>query len=230
MPRLAADSIPWHFSAATVCVGQSEHSRRFEWELRSVATNVNLQPIPDHEKTNGFIALKAGSGRGTPGTNQAEASCNKTARPWPFTSLQTALRSLPSVALSSAEARDRLPSLSRGAQPAAPQHNSGRQTMSSILEHPPQGQVRVKTGASTRIGAAVFHFEWIDSGFTEVCFWTAPGVPLCGKILALEDWARFDCGLCPARLSPNRCLAGSPTHTRGSDCGRAAAPSCPTEN
>jgi len=28
-----------------------------------------------------------------------------------------------------------------------------------ILEHPPQGQVRVKTGAPTRIGAAVCHLN-----------------------------------------------------------------------
>jgi hypothetical protein len=37
MPRLVADPIPWHKSAATVCVGQGEHPGRFEWELRSGA-------------------------------------------------------------------------------------------------------------------------------------------------------------------------------------------------
>jgi hypothetical protein len=37
MPRLVADQNLWHLSAATVCVGQSEHPRRFEWELQSGA-------------------------------------------------------------------------------------------------------------------------------------------------------------------------------------------------
>jgi hypothetical protein len=36
-PRRVADSIPWHPSAAPVCVGPSEHPGRFEWELRSGA-------------------------------------------------------------------------------------------------------------------------------------------------------------------------------------------------
>jgi hypothetical protein len=43
-----------------------------------------------------------------------------------------------------------------------------------------------KTGAPTRIGAAAFSFEWIVSGLTVVSFWTAPAVPPCAGILALE--------------------------------------------
>jgi len=35
MPRLVADQYHWHSTAATVCVGQSEHPGRLEWELRS---------------------------------------------------------------------------------------------------------------------------------------------------------------------------------------------------
>ncbi len=51
MPRLVADSIPWHTSADTVCVGQSEYPGRFEWELRSGAfarllTRARLCVIP----------------------------------------------------------------------------------------------------------------------------------------------------------------------------------------
>ena len=58
-----------------------------------------------------------------------------------------------------------------------------------------------KTGAPTRIGAAVFHFEWIASGLTEVCFWTAPRPVLLklyrggGRWIAvLEDRVKFDLG------------------------------------
>src|SRR5215471_2099499 len=38
MPRLVADQNLWHLSATMACVGQSEHPRRFEWELRSGAS------------------------------------------------------------------------------------------------------------------------------------------------------------------------------------------------
>src|SRR5512146_2806027 len=109
----------------------------------------------------------------------------------------------------------------RGAKPAAA---SGRPPIAperpSILEHPPQPQVRHKTGAPTRFGATAFSFEWIGAGFTAVCFWTAPVVlPLAG-IRALEGPVRFRLALGStlARLSPNRCLAGLPS------------PSCSTEN
>ena len=44
MPRLVADQNPWRISAAAVCVGQSEHPRRFEWELRSGAATASLTP------------------------------------------------------------------------------------------------------------------------------------------------------------------------------------------
>ena len=49
-----------------------------------------------------------------------------------------------------------------------------------ILEHPPQGQVRKKLASHTRPASAdsdataVIQFEWIVSGLTAVCFWTAP--------------------------------------------------------
>lgn len=51
-------------------------------------------------------------------------------------------------------------------------------------------------------------FEWIASGFTVVCFWTA----LRRWIAALEGPVRFRLALDStlARLSPNRCLAGPP--------------------
>ena len=61
----------------------------------------------------------------------------------------------------------------------------------NISEHPPQGQVHVKTGAPTRIGTAVLSFEWIVSGLTAVCFWTAPAVPPRVGIPALEGPVRF---------------------------------------
>ena len=37
MPRLVTDQNLWRISAATVCVGQSEHPERVEWELQSGA-------------------------------------------------------------------------------------------------------------------------------------------------------------------------------------------------
>jgi hypothetical protein len=59
-------------------------------------------------------------------------------------------------------------------------------------------------------------FEWIVSGLTAVCFWTAPR-----SSVALEGPVRFGFGpdFTLARLSPNRCLAGCPVD-----------PSCLTEN
>ncbi len=51
------------------------------------------------------------------------------------------------------------------------------------------------------IGAAVFHFEWIASWLSEVCFWTAPRPVLLklyrrgGRWIAvLGDRVRFDSG------------------------------------
>ena len=64
----------------------------------------------------------------------------------------------------------------RGGKPSPPE-SPGADIASErihILEHPPQCQVHRKTGASTRIGAAAFPFEWIAAGLTAVCFWTAP--------------------------------------------------------
>jgi hypothetical protein len=40
MPPLVADQNPWHPSAAVVCVGQSQHPGRFEWERRSGASSL----------------------------------------------------------------------------------------------------------------------------------------------------------------------------------------------
>lgn len=44
MPRLVADPNLWHPSAAVVCVGQSQHPGRLEWELRSGASSRSLTP------------------------------------------------------------------------------------------------------------------------------------------------------------------------------------------
>src|SRR5690349_8535496 len=38
MPRLVTDQNLWRISAATVCVGRSEHPERVEWELQSGAS------------------------------------------------------------------------------------------------------------------------------------------------------------------------------------------------
>jgi hypothetical protein len=46
MPRLVADQRPWHFSAATVCVGPGEYPRALEWELRSGTALADLTPLP----------------------------------------------------------------------------------------------------------------------------------------------------------------------------------------
>ena len=83
----------------------------------------------------------------------------------------------------------------------------------------PTGTSANKLGAAFRsrigVAAASLPFEWIARGLTAVCFWTAPR----RLIAALEDRVRFGlAGLCPARPSPNRCLAG------------LLSPSCPTEN
>jgi hypothetical protein len=71
-------------------------------------------------------------------------------------------------------------------------------------------------------------FEWIVPGLTEVSFWNARR----RLIAALEGPVRFRLvlGFTLARLSPNRCLAGGPTHAAVHYCGPAAVPSCPTEN
>jgi hypothetical protein len=61
------------------------------------------------------------------------------------------------------------------------------------------------------------HFEWKVSGLTVVSFWTAPVVTLCVGIPALELRSGYPApagnrtsALGAGRLSPNRCLAGRP--------------------
>jgi hypothetical protein len=149
MPRLVADQIPWHWSAALVCVGQSEQPRRLEWELRSGAV---LTPA------RGRIITLLTQDKTSEG-DRTGSYCHPC-----FLRFKR-----------------------RGVTPAA-DITSERIT---ILEHPPQGQVQVKTGAPTRLGATAFHFEWIASGLTAVSFWTAP--PSVG-LAALEDRVRFDSG------------------------------------
>ena len=58
------------------------------------------------------------------------------------------------------------------------------------------------------------HFEWIALGFTAESFWAVPrlGIAGTGKQVTVAP-AR----LMPARLSPNRCLAGSPAPDPGSE-------------
>ncbi len=102
---------------------------------------------------------------------------------------------------------------SRLAEPGAADITSERL---DILEHPPQRQVRRKTGAPPPVRGSRLYFDWIVPGFTAVCFWAARW----RWITALEGpvWTGLAPACTRARLSPNRCLAGLPS------------PSCPTEN
>ena len=172
MPRLVADQIPWHSSAAILCVGQSEHPKRIEWELRSGASLAAIDSGASVQYHN-FTQKKTGEG------DRTSSYCHP---------VSFVRKSRAAAAHRSFQAAD---------------ITSERR---HILEHPPQGQVRVKTGAPTRIGATAFSFEWIASGLTAVCFWTA----LRRLIAALEGPVRFRLALGStlARLSPNRCLAG----------------------
>lgn len=102
---------------------------------------------------------------------------------------------------------------------AGGRHNLGT---NDNLEHPPQCQVHVKTGAPTRIGAAAFRFEWIAAGFTAVCFWTAPSHLVSG----LEGPVRFRArpGLHTGPIESESVFSRTP-------CAQSARIlSCPTEN
>jgi hypothetical protein len=88
----------------------------------------------------------------------------------------------------------RFPSFANPPGPPEPLSTNIPSERPYFLEHPPQGQVHRKTGAPTSFGAAAFTFEWIASGFTAVCFWTAPWRRIAASV-ALEGPLRF--GLCP---------------------------------
>ena len=100
----------------------------------------------------------------------------------------------------------------KSVQPAEPGLTDITSERPDTLEHPPQRQVRRKTGAPPPVRGSRLYFDWIVPGLTAVCFWAARRrwiVALVGPVrLALRQ----------TRLSPNRCLAG------------LLRPSCPTEN
>jgi hypothetical protein len=199
MPPLVADPIPWHLSAATVCVGPGEQPGRLEWELRSGAASLAI----DFE---GPLHYHSAYPRPTDEGDRTGSLCHPC-----FLRSKISRRKAPRPPLAAGSiASERLP----------------------ILEHPPQRQVRLKTGAPTRLGAAVFRFEWIVAGLTDVRFWIALVVPPWAGILALEGPVRFRLALGStlARLNPNRCLAGGPTSTAVRRCGPAVLPSCSTVN
>ena len=159
---------------------------------------------PENEN-HGFIALglmPAGQLPPQSGTDPEEFP-----RPaLPCISLPTALGSLPSVALSSADRRITQGQGQSNSTTTSPQSEHKFGASAPGASPPLTGAAR--TPATARETAAVFHFEWIASGFTAVCFWTALRSRWAG-IAALEGWLRFSSpGLRSARLSPNRCLAG----------------------
>jgi hypothetical protein len=172
MPPRVADPYPWHFSAATVCVGQASNPGLLNGScgqvpLGSWTPNVHwtILPLP-----------KRRTGETGPATRPPVSFVRN--EPGPPESLSADIASERFI----------------------------------LLEHPPQRQVRRKTGAPPPVRGSRLYFDWIVPGFTAVCFWAARRrwiVALVGRVrLALR----------PTRLSPNRCLAGLP------------CPSCPTEN
>ncbi len=181
MPRLVADSIPWHTSAAIVCVGQSEQPRPLEWELRSGASLAVIDSGPTLQ----YHALHP---RPTDEGDRTGSDCH------PVSFVRKVI----------------------GAKPDfidCPTHNLG--TNQKIWSLRPRLKSAKNWSPDPDRGSRL-SFEWIASGLTVVCFWTAPSHWVSG----LEGPVRFRFALDStlARLSPNRCLDGPP------------GPSCSTEN
>ncbi len=137
MPRLAADPNPWHFSAALVCVGQSEHPGRFEWELRSGAA---------------WAAIDFGAPVAYPAPEPKERT------------REAGLAQRPHLLPSFAKEQSHR---SRWRQA----HNLG--TTDDFGASAPVTSPTKNWSLDSHRGSRL-QFEWRVSGFTVVCFWTAP--------------------------------------------------------
>jgi hypothetical protein len=138
MPRLVADQNLWRTSAAKVCVGQGEHPRRFEWELRSGA----LWALIDTPVSQCYQTF--------PQKNRTREA---------------------GLALVAACSFVRKVEKQSPAGACGCLHNLGtKQNFWSIRPR----LKSTKNWSPDSHRAAVFRFEWKASGFTELCFWTAP--------------------------------------------------------